>query len=308
MNRYSRPTTWKQTLAQTGAVVVLYLLGLVAWNTLMVPNMDGRRLGEPALMPFAPEWRKGQHGVIQRYGNASRDGVVIVGSSRAHRAIKISEMEDEGVGPVWVLTRPAALILDLLSLVDENLPGRCVIALSPLGLGNDQAQPMMEPPPQKPFNRRFDVWSADWADAYRGRLAEPMLPPAWRFGWFGGFGQEKYFKAIEFSLRPETREARFGMLEEVKAFIAALKAKGWNVTCIRFPTYGPMRAIEDKTFDGNLFTHMCADLGVPYIDYGSGDYSTSDGSHLGVEGATKFSRKLAQDLLEIPGMGPGQNK
>ena len=308
MNRYSKPTTWKQTLAQTGAVVGLYLLGLAAWHTFMMPNMDGLRLGEPALVPLIEEWRIGQHGIIHRYGEAHRDGVVIVGSSRAHRAIKISEMEDEGLGPVWVLTRPAALTLDLLSLVDENLPGRCVIALSPLGLGNEQAQPMMEPPVQRSFNRRFDTWSSDWADMYRRRLAEPVLPPAWRYGWFGGFGQEKYFDAIRTSLRPETREARFAVLAEVEAFIAALKAKGWSVTCIRFPTYGPMRALEDETFDGNLFTVMCDKLGVPYLDYGSGDYTTSDGSHLGVEGATLFSRKLAQDLMAIPGMGPRPNK
>ncbi len=306
MNRYSKPTTWKQTLAQTGVVALLYVFGVAAWNAFMVPNMDGRRLGEPSLVPFAKEWRPGQHGIVQRYGEASRDGVVIVGSSRAHRAIKISEMEAEGVGSVWVLTRPAALTLDLLSLVDENLPGRCVIALSPLGLGNEQAQPMMELPPKKRFNRRFDAWSGEWADMYRRRVAEPVLPPAWRFGWFGGFEQDKYFNAIRHSLRLETREARLGKLEEVKAFIAALKAKGWNVTCIRFPTYGPMRDIEDETFDGNLFDVMCAEVGVPYIDYGSGDYTTSDGSHLGVEGATKFSRKLAQDLLALPGMGPGQ--
>ncbi|MDF1839607.1 MAG: hypothetical protein P1V35_17190 [Planctomycetota bacterium] len=306
MNRYSKPSTWKQTLAQAGAVVVLYLLGLMAWNTLMVPNMDGLRLGEPILSPPVEQWRPGQHGIIYRFGETHPDGLVGVGSSRAQRAIRIAEMEGEGVGPVWVLSRPAALTLDLLSLVDENLPGRCVIALSPLGLGNEQAQPMMEPPAQKPFNRRFDAWSSDWADMYRRRVAEPMLPPAWRYGWFGGFGQEKYFDAIRYSLRPETREARFAVLEEVQAFITALKAKGWNITCIRFPTYGPMRDIEDETFDGNLFTVMCDEVGVPYIDYGSGDYTTSDGSHLGVEGATQFSRKLAQDLLALPGMGPVQ--
>ncbi|MFT4648386.1 MAG: hypothetical protein ACI87O_000549 [Planctomycetota bacterium] len=306
MNLYSRPSTWKQTLAQTGAVVVVYLLGLAAWHAFMVPNMNGLRLGEPALVPFAEEWRPGQHGIIQRYGKARRDGVVIVGSSRAHRAIKISEMEHAGVGPVWVLTRPAALTLDLLSLVDESLPGRCVIALSPLGLGNEQAQPMLERPKQKRFNRRFDTWSSDWADMYRRRLAEPVLPPAWRYGWFGGFGQDKYSEAITYSLRPETREARFAALEEVKSFIGSLKTKGWNVTCIRFPTYGPMRDIEDKAFDGNLFEVMCGEIGVPYIDYGSGEYPTSDGSHLGVAAAIKFSNRLAQDLLAIPGMGPAK--
>ncbi|MCA9003409.1 MAG: hypothetical protein KDB61_15905, partial [Planctomycetes bacterium] len=232
------------------------------------------------------------------------DGLVIVGSSRAQRDIVISEMEDEGIGPVWVLTRPAAITLDLLSLVDENLPGRCVIALSPLGLGNEQAAPLMEKPKELPFNRRFDAWSSDWADMYRRRIAEPMLPPAWRFGWFGGFGQEKYFKAISYSLRPETRPARLVALQEVKEFIQALKDKGWQITCIRFPTYGPMRDLEDETFDPTLFDRMCADIGVPYIDYGKGPYVTSDGSHLGVAGAREFSRQLARDLMEIPGMGP----
>ena len=296
--------TWKDTLRTALVVMVAYGLGVLAWNTLFVPHFSGLRLGEPALVKPTELWRIGQHGEMFRYGKPGEDTLWIAGDSRVQRGIVLEEFREEGLGPVVALTRPAGRTLDLLRLVDENLPARAVICLSPLGLFNGLDRPLEELPEKERFTRRFDQWSGDWADMFRRRLAEPMIPPAWRFGWFGGFAQDKYFWAFRNELREETREERLGKLHEVEQFLVALKNKGWRIQCVRIPTYGPMRAIEDEGFDPQLFVDMCARAGIPYRDYGVVENATSDGSHLGVAGAREFSQQLAKDLKERPEMMP----
>ncbi|HPF12638.1 MAG TPA: hypothetical protein P5218_03120 [Planctomycetota bacterium] len=295
--------TWKSTLVQSAIVVVGYALGVLAWRTFMVPHFSGLRLGEPALVRPTELWRPNLHGVVYRYQDPKPGALVVAGDSRVQRGVVLDKLEDAGLAPVYALTRPAAQTLDLLRVIDEQLPARAVIALSPLGLENDQSAPLAEEPDHGSLPRRIDAWTSDWADMYRRRLAEPMIPPAWRYGWFGGFGQDKFFRAFEHSLRPETRASRLEKLDEVRRFLGAMKDKGWHIACVRIPTYGPMRAIEDEAFDPELFVSMCLELGLPYIDYGAtGEYPTSDGSHLGVAGARAWSARLAQDLLKLPGM------
>ncbi|MEZ5975016.1 MAG: hypothetical protein R3E96_09295 [Planctomycetota bacterium] len=297
--------TWRNTWLTGLVVLAAYGVGILAWRTLAVPRFDGLRLGEPELVRPDPVWRLGQHGVAFRYGAPAANALAIVGDSRVQRGIQLREFRAAGLGPVYALTRPAALTLELLTLVDEQPPARLVVCLSPLGLLNDQAQPLEGPPDTRSLPRRIDSWTSDEADMLRRRIAEPMLPPVWRYGWFGGFGQEKFFQAFRDSLRPDTREGRLGKLDELRQFLAALKAKGWHITCVRIPTYAPMRAIEDEAFDPALFTQMCAEVGVPFFDYGSGpEYTTSDGSHLGVAGAKAFSADLAQKLAGMESMRP----
>ena len=296
--------TWKGTLRSALVVVGLYGAGVFAWNALFVPHFSGLRLGEPALVKPAELWRIGQHGEFFRYGTPGDDTLIIAGDSRVQRGIVLEEFREEGLGPVVALTRPAGRALDLLRLVDENLPARAVICLSPLGLYNELDRPLAEFPKKGRFTRRFDKWSGDRADMLRRRIAEPMLPPAWRYGWYGGFDQDKYFEAFRTSFREETRAARLGKLQEAEQFLIALKNKGWRIECVRIPTYGPMRAIEDEGFDPQLFVEMCARVGVPYKDYGTVENATSDGSHLGVAGARAFSEELARDLKQAQGMLP----
>ena len=304
MSSKTQFATWKQTLQTAGIVVVAYWLGVWAWRAFAVPNFSPLRLGEPDLVRPAELWRPGQHGLIFRYGKPVPGAVHVIGDSRVQRGIVTKAMEGEGIGSTVAWTRPAARTLDLLKLVDEQLPSRLVVALSPLGLQNEQAAPLHEEPEAPPLPRRFDDWSADWADMLRRRLAEPVLPPAWRFGWYGGFEQDKFFDAFRHSLRPETRDARLEQLAQVEGFLVAMRAKGWQIACVRIPTYGPMRAIEDEAFDPNLFAAMCTRVGVPFVDYGVVEGETSDGSHLGVGGARRFSRQLAEELLQLPGWRP----
>ena len=185
MHAPHRFATWKQTLQTAGLVAAVYLLGVLAWRTFAVPNFSPLRLGEPELVRPVEIWRPGQHGLIFRYGKPVPGAAHVIGDSRVQRGIVTGVMEDAGLGPTVAWTRPAARTLDLLRLVDEQLPGRLVVALSPLGLQNEQAAPLHEEPEALPLPRRFDDWSADWADMLRRRVAEPVLPPAWRFGWYG---------------------------------------------------------------------------------------------------------------------------
>ena len=67
-----------------------------------------------------------------------------------------------------------------------------------------------------------------------------------------------------------------------------MRDKGWKIACVRIPTHGPMRAIEDEAFDPALFEAMGDRLGVPFVDYGVVEGETSDGSHLGVGGARRL--------------------
>ncbi len=296
--------TWRSTLRSAGWVLLVYGVGVWLWNAFAVPHFSPLRLGEPALVKPVEFWRPGQHGLIFRYGTPTPGALHVIGDSRVQRGIVTGEMEDAGMGTTVAWTRPAAQTLDLLRLVDEQMPARLVVALSPLGLHNEQAAPLGEAP-QEPYPpRRLDAFTADWADMFRRRLAEPVLPPAWRFGWFGGFGQDKFFEAFRHSLRPESREPRREKLRQVEAFLGAMRDKGWSIVCVRIPTYGPMRAIEDEAFDPALFEGLCERLQLPYLDYGVVEGETSDGSHLGVGGARRFSRQLAQDLASQPGMAP----
>ncbi len=291
--------TWKGTLSSALWVVALYGVGVLAWRTFAVPKFDGLRLGEPALIKPDKLWREGQHGEMLRYGSAKPGALAIVGDSRVLHGVVLEPFREADLGPVYALTRPAGRTLELLRLVDEQLPGRLVLAVSPLGLYNEI---WTESPAKVAFPRRVDDWTEDWVDMLRRRIAEPMIPPVWRYGWFGGFGQEKYFGAFRTSLRSETHAVRLGKLAELEQFLTALKGKGWEIACVRIPTYAPMRAIEDEAFDPRLFVEVCERVGVPFKDYGTVENATSDGSHLGVAGARAFSAELAEDLRAIPGM------
>ncbi len=296
--------TWRGTLRSAAWVLLVYGLGVLLWRHLAVPHFSPLRLGEPALTQPVELWRPGQHGLIFRYGRPTPESLHVIGDSRVQRGIVTEEMRAAGMGPTVAWTRPAAQTLDLLRLVDEQLPGRLVVALSPLGLHNEQAAALMEEPEKPSAARRLDAWTSEWADRLRRRVAEPVLPPAWRFGWFGGFEQDKFFDAFRHSLRPESRERRLEKFHEVESFLGAMRDKGWAITCVRIPTHGPMRAIEDEAFDPQLFVAMGERLGLPFLDYGVVEGETSDGSHLGVGGARRFSRQLAEDLKGLPGMAP----
>lgn len=88
-----------------------------------------------------------------------------------------------------------------------------------------------------------------------------------------------------------------GRLASLRQLLGLLRKHG-QVVLVRLPTGAGLAAIEQQYqphFD-ELMQQTAADFGVPYLNYISQAYLTTDGNHLWHGAAPEFSQRLAEDI------------
>jgi len=90
-------------------------------------------------------------------------------------------------------------------------------------------------------------------------------------------------------------------LASLRQLIALLKPHG-QVVVVRLPTGPAMVALENQYQPAftQLMRQTTTALGVPYLDYLTQPYTTTDGNHLWRGAAHRFSQRLADDIARLP--------
>ncbi len=93
-----------------------------------------------------------------------------------------------------------------------------------------------------------------------------------------------------------------GFVERVRS----LRAAGVTVLCFRMPACPEMDAMEDALagLDWGTLERDLRDAGASWLDVGSADLTSYDGSHLAEPSAIELSRRVARALAPIAGGSP----
>lgn len=88
------------------------------------------------------------------------------------------------------------------------------------------------------------------------------------------------------------------IVEELRATVEKLRARGVRVVAFRPPASEAMRALEAELagYDEPSVRATLKAAGAHYVDVDPDAYATYDGSHLGEEAAVRLSRELAREL------------
>lgn len=142
----------------------------------------------------------------------------------------------------------------------------------------------------------IDSRTAHALDRIRVQTVRTVRPRSWREGWLPVLDESAarptYEKMVE-DFRPEAwSAARERLVEHLRALVR----DGWTVTCVRLPVSETIRALEEEVTPDAVFSSLCEEAGVRYLDRSRADFRTYDGSHLLHDEAVRFSRRLAADL------------
>ncbi len=156
---------------------------------------------------------------------------------------------------------------------------------------------------QEHLRLRFSTENVDRALADRWTLAREKVVRTvtthpWHDAWFDVLDEERFVDTYRFRLSPETRPKREQILVTVQGMLAELQAKGWKISCVRYPCSEAVLAVELEAMPRGRLERLCEELGVPYFDYSQAtdEYLTYDGTHLTYTSGRRFSRTLARDL------------
>jgi hypothetical protein len=105
-------------------------------------------------------------------------------------------------------------------------------------------------------------------------------------------------KLQDYRLLAASQHLSAGRLQALRQTIAFLKPHG-RVVLVRLPMGPSLLQLEQEYQPGfdSLMRQTAASLAIPYLDYSTQPYATTDGNHLQKAASTAFSQVLAQDLL-----------
>lgn len=107
-------------------------------------------------------------------------------------------------------------------------------------------------------------------------------------------------KLLDYRRLAATQHLSAGRVQALRQTIAFLKQHG-RVYVVRLPV-GPSLLKLEQTYQPGfdpLLRQLAATLAVPYLDYSTKPYPTTDGNHLQRAASAAFSQQLAQDLARI---------
>ncbi|MEZ6016737.1 MAG: hypothetical protein R3F49_16585 [Planctomycetota bacterium] len=276
----------------------LFALGLAAWRMFVQPRMPEQLSGGQRVVPVYIE-RSDALTPLWRYGAPHEGGLLIAGDSRVSGAFLVDELARQGHSDAMVLMGPIGQLCDSLAVARTLPMRRLVLGLSPLSV-------YAPPTSESEFRRlrelrrsatsRFDVYAGREFAALRHDVVRPLELWHWRTGWFErstAGDDQPYYRTL---LAPDTYEARAARLVELEADLRRLLDDGWQVACVRLPAGRVLQEIEEAALPAQRLTALCERLGVPYLDYWTADFATTDGSHLTAGAARRFSAQFAADL------------
>ncbi len=246
---------------------------------------------------------------------------IVAGDSRLNVGISEPILSEKTGSPVSILARPANRGGQLVSLTGYLLalpPRRLILAFSPASIFRNQKGEALPGQTDWMLSRKvFDDTINMMTDRIRSRLVRPLT---FEHGFYDHNQLEFYFSpltlygvAYPVSYRPrscnkpytthlaEGREEREQNLPLLEKNLAQLKEKGWDIVCIRMPTFHELREIEENAFPGEKFEGLCRRLDLLYFDYSRTGFITYDGTHMDAYQAEAFSNLLGDDLREKAG-------
>jgi hypothetical protein len=107
-------------------------------------------------------------------------------------------------------------------------------------------------------------------------------------------------KLQDYRLLAASQHLSAGRLQALHQTIQLLKLHG-RVVLVRLPVGPPLLKLEQQYQPGfdQLMRRMAADFSVPYLDYSSRPYATTDGNHLQRAASAAFSQQLAEDVSKV---------
>ncbi|MEZ6014652.1 MAG: hypothetical protein R3F49_06040 [Planctomycetota bacterium] len=151
--------------------------------------------------------------------------------------------------------------------------------------------------------RWFDTVALDktWSyelDRWRALRLQTIEPTAWQQAWF----KRPNFNVSSAVYRQATNaskaEVQRAAAKSIVGRLGELKARGWKIACVRLPVEPVLRKIEDESGTGALLASIPAMTALPYLDLGSWDGATLDGSHLAWPGADRATRAILRWLRD----------
>jgi len=247
--------------------------------------------------------------------------LIVAGDSRLNVGIAEPILSEKTGCSVRILARPANRGGQLVSLTRYLLtltPRRLVLAYSPASVYRPQKGEALPGHTGWMLSRTiFDNTINMITARLRCRLIRPLT---FEHGFYEHDQLEVYFSpltlygvAYPVRYRPrfcnksytkhlaEDREDRNEHLSLLTKNLKQLKEKGWNIVCIRMPTFHELREIEENAFPSDRFESICRNLDLPYFDYSQSDFATYDGTHIDAYQAEAFTSLLGDDLRERVG-------
>ena len=104
-------------------------------------------------------------------------------------------------------------------------------------------------------------------------------------------------KLLDYRRLAASQHVSQGRLQALRHTIGFLKPHG-RVVLVRLPVGPSLLALENTYQPGfdRLVRQLAADYGLPYLDYSTQPYATTDGNHLQRAASQQFSEQLAADL------------
>jgi hypothetical protein len=209
----------------------------------------------------------------------------------------LAEPDDNGRAAKWVRktrnqTLSSRLETPLRMVVQQTLAWRYT-GLLPGELGPQIIEGSWPQPPYAPMRgdryRPADFSRADLQKVRQGRIQRE--------------------RELARRARPLARGPFLKRIERLNRLAVRIEKRGGRVIFIRYPSSGPVRELEEKTWPRSrywdVFARRSCAVSIHFEDYDSlSGFKCPDGSHLDVTDARRFTRELIHIIDGIVGSSP----
>lgn len=291
--------TWGPLLL--GSVVTAVLLAV--YSIAIAPRFPE----DPDRVRFRPIrsfWFADQLRPLFSFEDPETAELLVIGDSRALRAVVAARFEEQGLGETAVLARGGARLVDLIEAAREMPTRRLVVTLTPFSLFERSVRDERGTEPERgelTTQARIDRYLDEHASRLRHNLVRTIDPAVWRRAWLPSPANVKAPIGYSDLMLVEEREQNRAALQRVVDQLAQLRDDGWDLVCVRIPISPELLAVEELGLPSAWITEAVEGAGLRYLDWSARDYPTDDGSHLTGPACEEFSAALAAELARLTG-------